>query len=255
LNPVARTLVISNRKGGTGKSSTSVNLAAEMAADGQRVLLIDLDTQGHCALGLGVKVTRESPTLHGFLAQRNSLKQAVLETDWPRLHLIAADTLADHGVGANREMLLNEALIDEGLREAYDTIILDTPPSLDGLLLNALCAADRVLVPFVPHFLSGEGVRQLARVIFRVASRGQNDRLKVLGFLPIMIDLRIGQHRDVRSGVSHQFGAARILPGIRTDIRVAEAFAAGKPVREHAPKSRAAADYAAVAAAVESLWS
>jgi chromosome partitioning protein len=120
--------------------------------------------------------------------------------------------------------------------------------------MNALCAADRVLVPFVPHFLSGEGVRQLARVLFRVASRGQNDRLKVLGFLPVMQDLRIGQHREITSGVSHQFGLARVLPGVRTDIRIAEAFAAGKPVRAHAPKSRAAQDYAVVASAIESQW-
>ncbi len=251
---MARTLVISNRKGGSGKSATSVNVAAELAAKGQRVLLIDLDTQGHCALGLGVKVLRDSPTVHGFLAGKHLLRQAVLFTAWPHLHLVPADPLFEHGSVGESELLLQDALTSEGIHDDFDTIILDTPPSLDGLMLNALCAADRVLVPFVPHFLSGEGVRQLARVLFRLASRGQNERLKVLGFLPVMVDMRIGQHRDVSAGLSHQFGAARLLPGIRTDIRVAEAFAVGQPVRDHAPKSRAAADYAAATLAIERLW-
>jgi chromosome partitioning protein len=249
-----RTLVISNRKGGSGKSSTSVNVAAEMAAAGQRVLLIDLDTQGHCALGLGIKLQRNAPTIHGLLAGHNTLRQAIVPSVWEGLHLAPADTLANHGASGTNELLLRDAIDAERLSADYDTVILDTPPSLDILLMNALCAADRVLVPFVPHFLSGEGVRQLARVLFRVASRGQNDRLKVLGFLPVMQDLRIGQHREITSGVSHQFGLARVLPGVRTDIRIAEAFAAGKPVRAHAPKSRAAQDYAVVASAIESQW-
>jgi chromosome partitioning protein len=251
---MARTLVISNRKGGSGKSSTSVNVAAELAAQGQRVLLIDLDTQGHCAIGLGIKPQRQAPTVHGFLAGKHSLRQALVESAWAGLHLIAADPLFEHGIAAERETMLRDALLSEGLHEDYDTLVLDTPPSLDGLLLNALCAADRVLVPFIPHYLSGEGVRQLARVLFRVASRGLNDRLKVLGFLPIMIDLRIGQHREVSAGLSHQFGAARLLPGIRTDIKVAEAFAVGKPVRVYAPGSRATADYAAAVKSLEALW-
>jgi chromosome partitioning protein len=251
---MARTLVISNRKGGSGKTSTSVNVAAELAAQGQRVLLIDLDTQGHCAIGLGIKPQREAPTVHGFLAGQHALRQALVESAWPGLHLIAADPLFEHGIAADRETMLRDALLSEGLHEAYDTIVLDTPPSLDGLLLNALCAADRVLVPFVPHYLSGEGVRQLARLLFRVASRGLNDRLKVLGFLPIMVDLRIGQHREVNAGLSHQFGATRLLPGIRTDIKVAEAFAAGKPVRVYAPGSRATADYAVAVKSLEVLW-
>jgi chromosome partitioning protein len=251
---MARTLVISNRKGGSGKSSTSVNVAAELAALGQRVLLVDLDTQGHCAVGLGIKPQRDTPTVHGFLAGRHGLRQAVLESSWPGLHLIAADPLFEHGGVGGNEAMLRQALQAEGLLADYDTIVLDTPPSLDGLLINALCAADRVLVPFVPHYLSGEGVRQLARLLFRVASRGLNERLKVLGFLPVMVDLRIGQHREVNASLSHQFGAARLLPGIRTDIKVAEAFAVGKPVREHAPGSRAAADYTQAVQVLEKLW-
>jgi chromosome partitioning protein len=97
-------------------------------------------------------------------------------------------------------------------------------------------------------------VRQLARVIFRVASRGMNDKLKVLGFVPVMLDMRIGLHREVCEDLGRQFGHARLLPGVRNDIRVAEAFGHGKPVRQHAARSRAAQDYAGVADAVERMW-
>lgn len=251
---MARILVISNRKGGSGKSSTSVNVAAELAAQGERVLLVDLDTQSHCALGLGVKLQRDTATVHGFLSGKNNLRQALQITPWDRLHLIGADSLCDHGAIGEGDTRLCKALEAEGLLQDYDTIVLDTPPSLDGLLMNALCAADRVLVPFIPHFLSGEGVRQLARVLFRVSSRGLNDRLRILGFVPVMQDVRIGQHREVSSGVSHQFGATRLLPGIRNDIRVAEAFARGQPVRAYAPKSRATADYAELVLAMQKIW-
>ncbi len=251
---MARTLIVSNRKGGSGKTASAVNLAAELHARGQRVLLIDLDTQSHCACGLGVAVARGSPTLHGFMAGRHTLAAALRPTAWPGLDLIPGDPLFEHGSGQPGELLLRDALHAEGLAQAYDMVVLDTPPSLDALLLNALCAADRVLVPFVPHFLAGEGVRQLARVLFKVASRGHNPGLRILGFLPVMLDARINQHRSVMQGLGQQFGANRLLPGIRNDIRVAEAFAAGQPVRYYAPKARASADYAAATDAVLARW-
>lgn len=251
---MARVLVITNRKGGTGKTSSSVNLAAEFAARGQRVLLVDLDTQGHCAIGLGIKVGKGEPTVHDLFARAQALLPALRQSAWENLHLLPADQLFEHGSGSRDELVLRRALADEGLQSRYDLIILDTPPSLDILLLNALHAADRVLVPFLPHFLAGEGVRQLARVLFRVASGTANPGLRLLGFLPVMCDARIGLHRQVTGGVSQQFGASRLLGGIRNDIRLAESFAAGKPVRYYAPRSRAAEDYAAVADAVSARW-
>lgn len=143
-------------------------------------------------------------------------------------------------------MRLARALHDEGLTERYDLIIIDSPPSLDDLLMNSLCAAKRVLVPFVPHHLSGEGMRSLARVLFRVVS-DSNPGLKLLAFLPVMLDRRIGQHRSVIEGVARQFGQGRLLSGIRTDIKLAESFAHRKPVRAYMPGCRGAEDYALVA--------
>lgn len=250
----AVTLVVTNRKGGSGKTSTAVNLAAELAVLGQRVLLIDLDTQSHCALGVGLKLAKATPTIHGFFAGHHALTPAIQSTQWDNLHLIPADPLFEHGSGINDDFLLRNALAAEGILQHYDILILDTPPSLDTLLLNALYSADRVLVPFLPHFLAGEGVRQLARVLFRVGSNRANEGVRMLvGYVPIMIDKRIGQHKLIASNVSSQFGATRMLPGVRNDIRVAESFAAGMPVRYYAPKTRAALDYQNLTKAVRNL--
>ena len=121
-------------------------------------------------------------------------------------------------------------------------VVLDTPPSLDILLLNSLTAAHWVVVPFVPHPLSNEGVRQLMRVLFKIIS-GTNQGLKLAGFLPVMGSDRTRIHRTVIGAVTHQFGAGRLLPMIRNDIRLAESFAAGQPIRYFAPKSHGAEDF------------
>ncbi|NDY90497.1 ParA family protein [Ideonella livida] len=259
---MGRVLAITNRKGGSGKTSCAVNLAAEWAAalpprpDGPRarVLLVDLDSQGHCAVGLGVQPARGAPTVHGFLAGRHALRPAIVPTPVPGLDLVPADPLFEHGQARPDERTLARALREEGLAEAYEVILLDTPPSLDLLLLNALCAAERVVVPLMPHHLSAEGVKQLARLMFRVSSQGLNPQLRLLGFLPVMLDGRIGVHRQVLADLGRQFGPQRLLPGIRNDIRVAEAFGAGKPVRLHAPGARATADFGQALQALRERW-
>ena len=247
MSPGAEIIVVTNRKGGTGKTTTSVNLAAEFAARGLRVLLVDLDSQGHCAVGLDVAPAKDAPTAHLlFCCSDFRLSDAIYPTAWPNLHLAPASLLFEHGSGVGGQTRLANSLRDEGLTELYDVILIDTPPSLDDLLLNALCAARKVLVPFVPHHLSAEGMRNLARVLFRVAA-GPNPDLKLLAFLPVMVDRRIGQHKSVTDGVARQFGQGRLLTGIRTDIKLAESFAHRKPVRNYKPGCRGAEDYALAA--------
>jgi chromosome partitioning protein len=244
-------LVVTNRKGGTGKTTTSVNLAAECAAGGRQVLLVDLDTQGHCAVGLDVAPAKEAPTVHDlFRFPQFRLSDAIYPTAWPNLHLAPANPLFEHGSGGSDPLRLAAALQGEGLTDRYDLIILDTPPSFDDLLMNALCAANRVLIPFVPHHLSGEGIRNLARILFRVASDA-NPELKLLGLLPIMIDRRIGQHRTITLGVSRQYGEGRLLSGIRVDIKLAESFARRQPIRAFMPHCRGAEDYASAAREIQ----
>jgi chromosome partitioning protein len=250
----AHVLVVTNRKGGTGKTTTAVNLAAEMAARGSRVLLVDLDTQGHCARGLGVNIGKGERTVHDLFASGASLAPALRVSAWETLHLLPADPLFEHGSGLRDATLLQQAFLQEGLRERYDLIVLDTPPSLDQLLLNALYVADQVLVPFIPHVLAGEGVRQLARVLFRVARERDDEGLRLLGLVPVLCDRRVGLHRKVIDGVETQFGPQHLLGGIRSDIRIAEAFGAGKPIRYYAPGCRGAEDYRQLADTISQRW-
>lgn len=241
---MAVTLVISNRKGGTGKTTVSVNIAAELAALGRRVLLVDLDSQGHCAVGLGIKVSKGTPTVHDIFRKTEAkLAAAVQPTAFERLSLAPADPLFEHGEGLRDEHLLKRALAVDEIATNFDVVILDTPPTHDILLLNALTAANWVVVPYLPHPLAVEGARQLMRILFKIIS-GENPELKLAGFLPMMANDNIRIHCKVNGDVEQQFGSSRMLPFIRNDIRLAESFGAGKPIRYFAPQSRAAQDFA-----------
>jgi len=250
-------LAVSNRKGGSGKTTTSVNLAAEWSSRGLRTLVVDLDTQGHAGFGLGITPVKGAPTAHDiFRAQGFDLSSAVLPTAWPNLWCAPADFLYDgtDGSGNGGEAgLLAARLRDPRIWDAYDIIVLDTPPSLDQVLLNAMAAADGVLIPMLPHALSAEGVKQLARLFYRVAS-SSNTGLKVIGLLPVMASGRINHHRSVIADVTKQFGPERVLRGIRADIQLAEAFAARRPIRAYAPRSRGALDYSLLADELAKLW-
>uniref|UniRef100_A0A7C4RGK8 ParA family protein n=1 Tax=Desulfatirhabdium butyrativorans TaxID=340467 RepID=A0A7C4RGK8_9BACT len=242
-----KVIAVCSRKGGTGKTTVVVNVAAELAACGWRVLLVDLDSQGHCAVGLGVATDAGQKTSHRLFVDVDAqIGDAIVETDIGNLWLAPADPRFDHGAGERNDLRLREAISREALDQRFDCIIIDTPPSLDTLLMNALLAAQHVVVPYVPHPLSFEGVRQLIRALFPVMTR-HNRHLKILGFVPMMAAEHIRQHRAVSGQMSRDFGSSRLLPSIRNDIRLAEAFASGQPIRIYAPKSRGAEDFAKLA--------
>ncbi|CAK0770063.1 chromosome partitioning protein [Gammaproteobacteria bacterium] len=244
---------VSNRKGGTGKSTTAVNLAAEWAAQGLQTLLIDLDSQGHASLGVGVTPSRDQPTVHRIFQEADfALETALQATVMENLLLVPADQGFEHSGSAGDLLILRHQLNRPMIRERFDIVVLDTPPSLDFLLMNALAAAHGVIIPLIPHYLASEGVKQLARLFFRIAST-VNPTLKLFGLLPVMVDPHIKLHRAVLADLKHQFGAARLLRGIRTDIHLAEAFAAHRPIRLHDPKGRGAMDYQLLASELLAL--
>lgn len=246
-------LAVANRKGGTGKTTTVVNLAAEFAMRGARTLVIDLDTQGHAGLGLGVASRKGAPAAHHIFRFADwPLAEAVVASAYERLAVIPADQDFDClGVEADTRRL-SAQLQGEAFRD-YDVILLDTPPSLDIILISAMSAAQGVLVPLTPHFLSAEGVRQLSRLFFRVAST-LNPSLKLLGLLPVMVDRRVKLHNEVIAEMQREFGAHRLMRGVRPDIKLAEAFSMMKPISVYAPKSRGAMDYRLLAGDLSVLW-
>ena len=235
-------IVMSNRKGGTGKTTISVNLAAELATLGYRVLLVDLDSQAHCSEGLGIK-HKPAQTIHQFLAgELQDLSACLQASHQDNLWLCPAAAGFHHYHVQEDAFILRQALDQLEAQQTFDIVLIDTPPSMDQLMMNALMAANWVIIPFIPHHLSLQGIKQLVKVLYQVKMSG-NAQLQLKGFLPTMANAVIKHHRAILEQVVQQFGEQRLLPALRTDIQLAAAFGAGQPIRQFAPQSRAAEDF------------
>jgi chromosome partitioning protein len=242
---LSRVFAIANQKGGVGKTTTAINLAASLAANDLRVLVIDSDPQGNATTGLGIAKDPERPSLYQVLLENLPAKDAIQATELEGLHLISADK---NLVGAdlelvgipNREFRLRERIAD--IREDYHFVLIDCPPALDLLTLNALIAADSVLVPIQCEFFALEGVSELMDTIDRIRDSFQHP-LQVEGILLTMYDDRTNLTRQVAADLRGFFGDQVFRTIIPRSIRLAEAPSFGKPILGYDPRSRGAESY------------
>jgi len=242
---MTRTVAIANQKGGVGKTTTAVNLAAGLALSQKRVLLIDLDPQGNAGSGLGhpgVKITRG---IYEVLTSGASLPDVIVETEVAGLHLVPS---GQRLVGAEvelagverREYRLKEALRD--IEDRYDFIFIDAPPSLGFLTLNALTAAKSVLVPVQCEYYALEGLSHLLGAI-RLVQQGLNPTLQIEGVLLTMYDNRLNLSQQVLEETRRFFAERVYRTVIPRNVRLSEAPSFGKPVVIYDPQCAGSSSY------------
>ena len=238
-----RVVAIANQKGGVGKTTTAINLGAALATWEQSVLLVDLDPQSNCSSGVGVD--RTEPSTYELIEGAVEARDAIAPTRFPNLHLIPAR--ADL-VGAEVELLGEEDRAERLRRalatvdERYDWIIVDCPPSLGVLTLNALVAAQSVLIPIQCEYFALEGVSELVKTLDRVRA-AWNPELAIEGVVMTLFDERLSLARQVVDEVRQFFGEAVYDTVIPRNVRLAEAPSFGQTILEYDIRSRGASSY------------
>ncbi|TMI90354.1 MAG: ParA family protein [Bacillati bacterium ANGP1] len=260
--PTARLLALVNQKGGCGKTTTAVNLAACLAVNKRRVLLIDLDPQANATVSLGVDPGRLTRTIYQVLVDDSmddgtglDLTSVIVPSNVPNLDvapssidLAAAELELSARLG--REKSLRKKIMP--VRDRYDYVIIDTPPSLGLLTLNALVACEEVIIPIQTHYYALLGMRQLLRTL-KVVREEVGHQIEIAGVVPTMYDARTSISKEIIHGIREYFGDKVFASAIHFNIKLVESSMAGVPVFVHMRTSRGAQEYMSLAKEVMAL--
>ena len=242
---MGRIIAVANQKGGVGKTTTTVNLAAALAEEGRKILLIDMDPQGNATSGVGIDKRAAENTVYELIIGGCKADESIVKTPVSNLDLIPANIdLSGAEINLldfkNREYRLKEAI--EPVKDRYDFILTDCPPSLNMLTVNALVAADSVLVPIQCEYYALEGLSQLLHSVNLVKKR-RNKKLKIEGVVFTMYDARTNLSAQVVENVKSTLKENIYETIIPRNIRLSEAPSYGLPVTEYAPNSTGANAY------------
>lgn len=241
---MGKTIAIANQKGGVGKTTTAVNLAAALAEKNKRVMLLDIDPQGNATSGLGVNKTELDRTVYDVLIREENIENAIVRTEY-KVDLVPSNiALAGAEIELvsmlSREMRIKRAI--QPIKENYDYIFIDCPPSLGLLSLNALAAADTALIPIQCEFYALEGVTQLINTI-NLVKHNLNENLDIEGIVMTMFDGRNNLSYEVIADVKTHFNGLVYKTYIPRNVRLSEAPSYGKPITIYDRNSKGSESY------------
>ncbi|QBY02056.1 ParA family protein [Rhodophyticola sp. CCM32] len=242
----ARVIAVANQKGGVGKTTTAINLGAALALSGQRTLILDLDPQGNASTGLGIDAGNRDLTTYDLILDDTPLADVVTKTSVPSLWIAPATTdLSSADIelvsNENRVFMLKDSLANRATKD-FDIILIDCPPSLNLLTINAMVAADAVLVPLQSEFFALEGLSQLMLTI-REVRQSANPGLRIEGVVLTMYDQRNNLSRQVEEDARETLGALVYNTKIPRNVRLSEAPSFSVPVLQYDPASRGSQAY------------